>query len=155
MKLNKKSLFFKLIIFFILLFLIYFIISEILKFQNKSEEICIEEKACFEIEIADTSEKRISGLSNREFLEENKGMLFVFPEESVPGFWMKDMKFPLDIIWINRNLEIIGIDKNQIPCEENDCIILYPPSNILYVLEITSGLSEKYGFEIGNKISLN
>ena len=155
MKSHKNKLVFKLIIFFILLFLIYFITSEILKSKNKLKEICIEEKACFEIEIANTSEKRISGLSGREFLEENKGMLFVFPEESMPGFWMKDMKFSIDIIWINRDLEIIDIDKNQIPCEEKNCIILHPTSNILYVLELNSGLSERYGFEIGNKISLN
>ena len=155
MKFNTKKLISKLIVIFVLLFLLYFASSKILKFQDKLEKVCIEKKTCFEIEVADTSEKRISGLSNREFLEENKGMLFVFPEESMPGFWMKDMKFSIDIIWINKNLEIIKIDKNQLPCGENTCVILHPVSNILYVLEINSGLSEKHGFEIGNRISLN
>ena len=52
------------------------------------------------MDLADTPEKRFQGLSGREILEEGTGMLFVFQEERQHTFWMKDMRFPLDMIWI-------------------------------------------------------
>ena len=123
--------------------------------SNKIKHVCIENKSCFDVEVADSSEELALGLSNREQIPENQGMLFILPKESVPGFWMKGMKFSLDIIWINKNFEIAGIEKNLQPCEPNkECIAVYSREEIAYVLEIKSGLSESYGFENGDKVSL-
>src|SRR4030042_2564613 len=55
------------------------------------------------VEIADTPEKRSQGLSGRDNLSQNQGMLFIFNQPAIPSFWMKDMNFPLDFIWINNN----------------------------------------------------
>ena len=119
----------------------------------KLEKVCIEDKACFYSEIADNRSEREKGLSGREALDNNNGMLFIFEEETFPGFWMKDMNFPIDILWINKNKEIIGIEKSIQPCKtEKECPVFYPNSRIKYALEINSGFSEVYGFEKGNSV---
>ena len=59
------------------------------------------------IEISDTKAKREQGLSGKEGLAENEGMLFVFEKEGYYGFWMKDMNFPIDIAWLDKNKKII------------------------------------------------
>lgn len=120
---------------------------------SEPDKICIENKACFDAEIADTPENRTLGLSNRDSLDENKAMLFAFEIEGIYGFWMKDMNFPLDIIWIDKNLEIVGIEKNLQPCETGrSCFIVYPDEKIIYALEVNSGLSDRHGFEKGDVI---
>ncbi len=152
MKFKKKTL--KSVLFITLLIAIivvgYFIYKNS---HNNSEKICIADKKCFDSEIADTPEKMILGLSNRDSLDENKAMLFVFETEGIYGFWMKDMNFPLDIVWIDKNLEIVGIEKNLQPCETGrSCLTVYPDEEIIYVLEINSGLSDRYDFENGDVV---
>ncbi|MCX8009506.1 MAG: DUF192 domain-containing protein, partial [Patescibacteria group bacterium] len=66
------------------------------------------------MELFDTQEKRTRGLSGRDFLPENKGMLFIFEKPDYYTFWMKEMKFPLDFIWI-RGDEIVEITENVKP----------------------------------------
>jgi hypothetical protein len=144
----KKKVYFVFGIIFILV--VIFLIVQIKPLQKK--EVCIENKKCFEVEIADTSELMSKGLSRRDFLDENKGMLFIFESLSSSNFWMKDMRFSLDMIGINDKKEITQIIKNAKPCEE-ECPIFYF-NKTKYVLEISSGLSEKYGFEKGDELIL-
>lgn len=95
------------------------------------------------------------GLSDRGQMEENEGMLFDFVDSGLaaPQFWMKGMKFDLDIIWIKNN-RIIGIAKNvPHPKTENETLPLYsPPGDIDMVLEVTSGFSEKNNLKIGDEV---
>ncbi|MEX2016957.1 MAG: DUF192 domain-containing protein [Candidatus Pacearchaeota archaeon] len=119
-------------------------------------KVCIEDKKCFVIEIADSDEERALGLGGRESLDENKGMLFVFEEEVMPGFWMKDMKFPIDIIWIDSNREIIGIQENLQPCSNIVlCPAVYPSHPIKYVLEINANLSDRDNITEGNIVKFS
>lgn len=108
----------------------------------------------FKIEVADTAYLRSRGLSGRESLPEDAGMLFVFGSSSAQTFWMKGMRFPLDIIWI-RNDRIVGIEKN-VPPESDTPVLglkLYSsPEPVDKVLEINAGLSERYGFEVGDRV---
>ena len=123
--------------------------------SDKPKQVCIGNKACFNYEIADTDEKKILGLGNRDFLWENDGMLFPFPEKSSPGFWMKGMRFPIDIIWIDSEMKVSGIVRDFQPCEPNEqCTAVYPDEKIIYVLEINAGLSERHGLEAGDAIYL-
>lgn len=92
----------------------------------------------FIAEVANTEAKRTLGLSGRKSLQTNQGMLFVFDEPSQPGFWMKDMNFPIDIIWLDENKKIIGIEKNLQPSSYPQ--VFYPPQKIKSVLEINSGI---------------
>ena len=102
-----------------------------------------------QIEIADTDAKRIQGLSNRESLPTDTGLLFIFPTPTTPSFWMKDMHFPIDIIWLDANWKIIGIEKNLTP--ETYPKLFFPPSPIKYVLEVNAGFSTKNNLKTGDR----
>jgi uncharacterized protein len=99
------------------------------------------------IDISDTTCKQNLGLSGREKLEENTGMLFVFNYEGAHEMWMKDMRFPIDIIWFDSDSKITGIAQNIAP-------ETYPSTfggeyKAKYVLELPAGFVNK------NNISLN
>lgn len=118
--------------------------------ERKSSVACIQiEQNCFELEVADTDRSRTQGLSDREALTANKGMLFVFDEVGRRCFWMKDMRFNLDIIWTDQQKEIIKIEENVPPDT-------YPGSfcsdNTQYVLEFSQGFAAKYGLKVGTTL---
>ena len=122
--------------------------------NNKKDEVkqvCINEM-CFEVEVADDDKERQIGLMNRDFLEEDKGMLFVFPESDIHSFWMKDTLIPLDMIWINENGEIVFIKENATPLSEE---IISPNAEALYVLEVNGGSVERKGIEVGEGVEIN
>ncbi len=102
----------------------------------------------FLVEVAQTNAEKSLGLSGREGLNTNAGMLFIFNKPSKQYFWMKDMKFPIDIVWIDENKKIVGFEENAKP---EDYPEAYPSSqNVSYVLEISSGEVEKLGIKVGD-----
>ena len=105
------------------------------------------------LEIADTPEKRELGLSGRENLQEKTGMLFVFPAPDQPGFWMKDMKFALDFIWLDQDLKVTEIIENVSP--ETYPEGYTPVEQIQYMLELTAGDALRYGIEPDMILELN
>lgn len=105
------------------------------------------------IQVADTSAEQTQGLSNHPPILENEGMLFEFKDKQVRQFWMKEMLFPLDIIWINDS-RIINISKNLPPEGLNPSKIYSSLTPADMVLEINAGISDKYGFKIGDQISI-
>jgi uncharacterized membrane protein (UPF0127 family) len=104
------------------------------------------------VEIVESDEERAQGLSNREKLEDSEGMLFVFPESGYHPFWMKDMLFPIDIIWIDENLEVIAIDKNIRPNTYPQTF--RPPRPAKYVLETNVHFSDTYSLREGLSVRL-
>ena len=82
----------------------------------------------------------------REQLSDKKGMLFIFPQEGVHSFWMKNTLMPLDLLWIDKERKIIDIQTAQ-PCQEDPCPVSTPSGSALYVLEINANTSEKLGFK--------
>ena len=107
------------------------------------------------VEVADTMLKKAKGLSGREMLKENSGMLFVFEKPGKPTFWMAGMNFPLDIIWINGN-KIVDISKNiQAPKNTGGLpVIISPSTKIDKVLELSAGAVEKFNIKIGDEIKI-
>lgn len=103
------------------------------------------------IEIADTDAKREQGLSGREGLGENEGMLFVFEKEGNYGFWMKDMKFAIDIAWLDKDKKIIYMENDLKP--ETYPKIFNSPFPSLFVLEIPSGFLVKNNIQIGDQVA--
>ena len=85
----------------------------------------------YEVEIAYTDEQKEKGLSNRESLDENSGMLFIFDEPESVSIWMKDTLIPLDIVFINEDLEVIKVYQGVPNSEE-----LFTEDNVAFVLEI-------------------
>lgn len=104
------------------------------------------------VTIADTREKRTRGLSGVESLPINEGLLFVFPTSGAHGIWMKDMRIPIDIIWISENSRVVDIEKNVTP--ETFPTIFYPKEVALYVLEVNALFTEVRGIQIGDEVSL-
>ena len=105
------------------------------------------------VELALTQEERIQGLSGVESLCENVGMLFVFEENEKHYFWMKGMNFPLDMIWIGENMEVIYIKKDA---QIDDFLETYgPEENSKYVLEVNAGFSDKYSFKVGDRVEFS
>lgn len=106
------------------------------------------------VEIVNSDESRSKGLSGRPSLAEDQGMLFDFTNSEYrrPNFWMKDMKFDIDIIWINNN-EIVGIT-DYVPATYNNVNLptYSPPKDITHVLEVNSGWTERNNVNVGDKI---
>ncbi|MBI4406810.1 DUF192 domain-containing protein [Candidatus Micrarchaeota archaeon] len=106
-------------------------------FQEPTQVICLKNK-CFEAELALTPEQQTRGLSGRNPLENSKAMLFIFPQEEIHRFWMKDMQFSIDIVWISQNGTVVYIERNAQPCSET-CPHIVPPAPAKYVLEVNAG----------------
>ncbi len=102
------------------------------------------------VEIAKTPSDQARGLSGRDSMRPESGMLFVFQAESTWGFWMKDMKFSLDIIWFNSNRQAVFVEENLQPCSPNYCPVYTPPINALYVLEVDAGFVRAHGVSLGD-----
>lgn len=100
--------------------------------------------------VASTTEALARGLSGRPPLPKDSGMLFVFSDAGIYGFWMKDMDFPIDVIWINSDKKVSGIVRGVEPGTYPE--VFYPPSEIRYVLELNSGGAGDYGIATGTKL---
>lgn len=106
----------------------------------------------FEAEVADTAVKRAKGLSGRKTLEEDKAMFFVFSKPGRYNFWMIDMHFPLDIVWINGS-RVVDISKNvPSPKSGESPAIVSPAEKADQVLEIRAGSAEKFNIKIGDEV---
>jgi uncharacterized protein len=108
------------------------------------------------IELADTAAKQSRGLSGREGIDEDKGMLFVFQQPGRPLFWMKDMKFSIDIIWINDN-KVVDITQNvptQPGADTTELKNYQPKEETNLVLEVSDGWVARNGLKIGDIIDL-
>lgn len=91
------------------------------------------------VEIADDQEERQTGLMFRQELSDNAGMFFIFPEEKELSFWMKNTFIPLDIIFLDKDLKILNIDKAE-PCQQDPCELYKSDGAAQYVLEINQRL---------------
>lgn len=103
-----------------------------------------------DILISDNDCKRILGLSGSMPLKEGEGMFFVFENEGYYPFWMKEMLYSIDIFWISKDFEILGIEKNLSPDTYPN--IFGEKFWIKYVLEIPANYSEKNNIKVGDKI---
>src|SRR3989344_2558804 len=105
-----------------------------------------------EAERADSFLKRQQGLSGRKQLKENGGMFFIFDKPAAYPFWMKDMEFPIDIIWIDENYRVVDITKNALP--ESFPKIFLPSKPVKYVLEVNAGFADKNNISVNDKIEM-
>lgn len=148
---RNKNLFINLSIVFIFFLVSFFVISY--STENISEDkikgIKIGDEV-INVELALTNEEKTQGLSGRENLEKNEGMLFIF---DVPGeyyFWMKDMNFPIDIIWIGESKDIVYMKKDAKP--ENFLETYGSEVDAKYVLEVVSGFSDRNNLKVGERV---
>jgi uncharacterized protein len=104
------------------------------------------------VSIADTQPERERGLSGVPSLPQNAGKLFIFQAPESPGFWMKEMRFPIDIIWIAQDMKVVGINQNLAP--ETYPEVFTPPQAIQYVLEVPAGFAQANEIKIGDILHL-
>ena len=120
-------------------------------YPKNQNQVCLN-NSCFIVELAKTAKERSQGLMFREKLNLNKGMLFIFESEREHSFWMKNVLIPLDIIWINKNKEVVFISENNQPCWSDFCPYIIPDEKAKYVLELNGGMVNKIDLKIGDKI---
>ena len=121
--------------------------------QLPTKALSIGEKT-LNVEIADTIASRTRGLSGRGFLSEDDGMFFIFPYSAIQYFWMKGMKFPIDIIWISCD-KVVGMVVGAEPETGPDYEIFNSPEPVDKVLEINAGLTQRFGIKTGDSIGIS
>lgn len=104
------------------------------------------------VELAVTPAQRELGLGGRTSLAEDRGMLFVFDHDSKYAFWMKDMRFAIDIIWLSAEGRVVYIVPNLAPSSYPASFA--PPEPARYVLELRAGWAARHGLTEGDKVSL-
>lgn len=105
------------------------------------------------VTIADTPEARTQGLSGQSGLVEGTGMLFVFPEDGLYAFWMKDMRFSIDILWISHEGEVVHAERDVAP--ETYPEAFQPTLPVRYVLEVPAGFSQQHNISVGSKANFS
>ena len=102
-----------------------------------AHRLILSEDSIYGLEIFNSEEQRVKGLSGRDHFDGKKGALFVFEKKGYYGMWMKDMNVSIDIIWMNEAYKIVHLISEATP--ESYPHIFYPDSPALYVLELPSG----------------
>ena len=105
--------------------------------------------ATFDIEFAQSAYETETGLMYRKSMQPNQGMLFIFEDEQMHSFYMKNTEIPLDIIFIKADLTIASFQENAEPFDERSLSSQVP---VQYVLEVNAGVAEKLLLEVGDKI---
>ncbi len=118
---------------------------------SEHRPVCIR-GICFDAEIAVTAAERDRGLMYREALARDRGMLFVFPDEGLHRFWMKNTFIELDIIFIAADRRVVSISRRAQPCRRDPCERYTPEGSAAYVLEIAGGLATASGFTAGDLV---
>jgi uncharacterized membrane protein (UPF0127 family) len=126
--------------------------------NNKTEYAFLyfpKQKISVKAEIAKNFYERQRGLMFRNSLAENEGMLFIFADEKTLSFWMKNVKFPLDLIFISGEKKIVDIKRNFKPCLIKNCLSYVSAEPAKFVLEVNAGFADKNGIKLSDKIEFN
>ena len=148
------------IVIFISLFTAFFLLFPAITRKNNDNIAPISAEpsvrigdSVFNITVADTLNERTKGLSGREKLSFNEGLVFVFEKPGIYPFWMKDMNFPIDIIWIGEDFRIVYIKENATP--ESYPKTFTPDALSLYVFEVNAGTVAREKIKIGDEVFLD
>ncbi len=126
------------------------------KMPLHSVVVCVNAEA-FVVEVADDATEREIGLSGRDSLGKMQGMWFAYPVAGEPSFWMRDMQFAIDIVWVDAELRVVSVT-HEAPAPIDgaplDLLPRYSPDEpVMYVLEINAGLAHDLGIEEGALVS--
>lgn len=107
-------------------------------------------RTTFSVTVADTDSERQQGLSGVPGLPEGAGKLFLFDVPGQPAFWMKDMRFSIDIVWIDAHWKVIDISEHLSPDTYPQTFA--PRAPVRYVLEVPAGTVDSRGISIGDEV---
>jgi uncharacterized membrane protein (UPF0127 family) len=109
----------------------------------------------FTVELAETSDKQALGMMFRDHLEDDHGMLFLFPVESRRSFWMKNTRIPLDIFYFDASRQLLNVAENARPCRSRSCPRYLSEGPAKYVLELNGGKAAELGVLPGDVLELH
>ena len=148
---SSKNIVFGLLLFVLIGGVFYFMIQQL---KHRDVYVSINKNIKIIVELAKNDSQQYKGLSDRKSLCQNCGMLFVWPDSDIRNFAMRQMNFPLDIIFIADN-KIVKIDSNLFPEGESPENIYSSDVPVNYVLEINGGLTDRYGITVGDEVTFN
>lgn len=147
---NNRFLFFFLLV---LVLLMGLVLTFKLFFKHKESYLIINNHKIF-IEVADSPEEINRGLSSRESLAKNKGMLFIFPQPDNYSFWMKEMKFNLDFVFIHDQEVVDLVEDVPFPKVGEQPQIVRAKAEFDKVLEINQEMIKEINIKIGDRVTL-
>jgi hypothetical protein len=107
---------------------------------------------CVFVEVADSPEELIKGLGGHKPLRSMQGMIFVFSEPGRHDFWMKDVSFPIDILWVDKD-SVVSIVESAEPCPDNICEVYKADGIATFVVELPAGYVDEHGIKTGDMVS--
>ena len=119
--------------------------------HSAPERICLKD-ACFSVDVMRTDAERTQGLMFRKGLDQGQGMFFVFDAEDIYPFWMKNMLFAIDIVWLDKEKRVVYAAANVPPCVTDPCPVYKPSAPAMYVLEIPAGDVARYSIKPGDRL---
>ena len=112
-------------------------------------------KTIFRVDVADSFRKISRGLMGRESVPKYGGMLFVFGKPGRYGFWMLNMRFSIDIIWLDQSGRAVHVWKNAETCRSIfSCRTVAPREYAKYVIEINAGMASRLGIRKGSRFRI-
>lgn len=108
----------------------------------------------FQAEVADTDELRQRGLSQHSMIDSNSSMLFVFDRSDYHQIWMKDMRFPIDAIWLNEDKKIVHIERWMQP-DDSPHKTYSPTVPAKYIIEMAAGKTDELKLKIGSSVEFD
>lgn len=127
----------------------FHIFSEYMRYETETISVYGKDIPVY---LADDPRIRTRGLSNKTYLPEGEGMLFVFEKPDQYSFWMKEMNFSIDIVWMDEKGKVIFVRENVSP--ETYPTLFTPPKPALYVLELNAGEARELGLTVGTKVDI-
>jgi hypothetical protein len=110
--------------------------------------------AVLHVEVADTPERQARGYMFRDRPGPEDGMIFAFAADGVHNFWMKNVRFPLDMVWISSAGEVLHVEPRVPPCEVDPCPSFGPMVQVRYVLELAGGQAAVLGLGVGDRLQI-
>jgi uncharacterized membrane protein (UPF0127 family) len=121
---------------------------------DQTGQVCFKDR-CLQAEVVTTLDRQMAGLMHRETLARDRGMLFIYSQEVWPRMYMKNMKIPLDMIWISQDREVVEIAERVPVCREEPCPRYGSEKPAMYVLEVNAGLAEEWGIKRGDRMTFS
>lgn len=133
-----------------------FVLTILIGGCHKNDHLVKLNDTVFRVELAEDGNSQAMGLMYRQELPTDSGMLFIFNEELPRAFWMKNTLIPLDILYFDRHKKLVSQQLSVPPCKNTISTCPNYPSEkpAKYVLEINAGMSQKYGFKIGDELQI-
>ena len=109
----------------------------------------------YSIELAEDDASRERGLMDRESMPTDHGMLFVFQDDAPRAFWMKNCKFPQDMLFFDENRKLVSVQHDVPACTADPCPAYSSGAPARYVLELNAGQAKKLGLTPGDELTIH